>query len=360
MDAVATGAIGDGLRAAFGRQAVEGGIEADQPVVGHAELAGEADIAVAASAGVADVGLALTLLSALVCFRILCSPWQSVQSGACVTPRARAWPCTLARNCLTTSVWHMPQVSGTAVRKAWDFGRQQFVGAAVAEGAIGRAFIAALARLAVDALVVVAGLIGVAGEAGRFGNIRRVRNFVVRFVAGVAGEGGVRALGEFLPLLVAGGALGAASSAAYRSAPATPAKRPKSTEPSLRPKEENARFIMRLGSQGGSSDELPVDISGSHQKAENDGDHGQDLAPLVDYIEFLGDGRLLRQGTVHDVQGVVFLAGDGFPPDEQSQHAMASTTQRTKNGRKSKFINNLQIRASQANLRTRANGRASG
>ena len=35
---------------------------------------------------------------------------------------ASAWPCTLARYCSTTSVWHMPQVSGTAVRKACDLG----------------------------------------------------------------------------------------------------------------------------------------------------------------------------------------------------------------------------------------------
>ena len=37
-------------------------------------------------------------------------------------PRASAWPWTLARNWSTTSVWHMPQVSGTAMRKACDFG----------------------------------------------------------------------------------------------------------------------------------------------------------------------------------------------------------------------------------------------
>src|ERR1039458_8142685 len=71
---------------------------------------------------VSRILLTFTGLAALVCFRILCSPWQSVHSGACVTPRASAVPCTLDRNCSTTSVWHMPQVSGTALRKAWDFG----------------------------------------------------------------------------------------------------------------------------------------------------------------------------------------------------------------------------------------------
>jgi hypothetical protein len=35
---------------------------------------------------------ALTGEAALVCLMILCSPWQSVQSGACVIPRAKACP----------------------------------------------------------------------------------------------------------------------------------------------------------------------------------------------------------------------------------------------------------------------------
>ena len=41
--------------AALGGQSVEGGVEAHQPVAGHAEFAGQTDVAVAASAGVADV-----------------------------------------------------------------------------------------------------------------------------------------------------------------------------------------------------------------------------------------------------------------------------------------------------------------
>ncbi len=100
--------------------------------------------------------------------------------------------------------------AGVGNRRAEGLGfrREQFVGAAVAEGAIGRAFVSALARLAVDPLIVIAGLIGVAGDANRFGDIRGVRDFVVRFVAGIAGERCVRALGQLLPLLVAGGAFG--------------------------------------------------------------------------------------------------------------------------------------------------------
>src|ERR1035437_8997421 len=118
---------------------------------------------------------------------------------------------------------------------------------------------------------------------------------------------------------------GAASPAAYRSAPATPVIRPKTTEPSRRPKEVNARFFTRLGSQGRPAGELPIDIGGSEQKTENDGDHRQDFAPFVDDIEFLGEGRLLRECTVHDVQAIVLISGDRLPPEEQRQHTQGES-----------------------------------
>ena len=41
-----------------------------------------------------------------------------------------AWPWTLVRNWSTTSLWHMPQVSGTPLRNAWDFGGSSFTGSA--------------------------------------------------------------------------------------------------------------------------------------------------------------------------------------------------------------------------------------
>jgi hypothetical protein len=88
------------------------------------------------------------------------------------------------------------------------FRGKELVGSTVAQGAIGRALIAALTGLAVDALIVIAGLIGVAGEARRLRDIRGVWDFFVRLVTGIAGEICVRALGELLPLLVAGCALG--------------------------------------------------------------------------------------------------------------------------------------------------------
>src|SRR6185369_17122463 len=71
---------------------------------------------------VSRIWAAFTGEAALLGLMILCSPWQSPQSGAWVTPRATACPCTLARYCSTTCVWHIEQVSGTAVRNACDFG----------------------------------------------------------------------------------------------------------------------------------------------------------------------------------------------------------------------------------------------
>ena len=56
MHAVATGAVGHRLRAGFRRQAVEGGVKADQPVGGKSESLGELDVAVATTASLTDVG----------------------------------------------------------------------------------------------------------------------------------------------------------------------------------------------------------------------------------------------------------------------------------------------------------------
>jgi hypothetical protein len=71
-------------------------------------------------------------------------------------------------------------------------GGQEFVGAAMAQGAIRRAFIPVLARLAVDAEGVVAGLVLVAGNTLRLGDVGRM---VVGFVASIARQPGV---GTFL------------------------------------------------------------------------------------------------------------------------------------------------------------------
>ena len=87
------------------------------------------------------------------------------------------------------------------------FGRQQFVRVAVAQGTIGRAFVAALTGLAVYAKGVVAGLFGMAGRAIRLGNIGGMGIPVVGIVTDFAGQPFVRALGQLRPLVVAGRAI---------------------------------------------------------------------------------------------------------------------------------------------------------
>ena len=242
----------------------------------------------------------------------------------------------------------MPQVSGTADAEGLGFRRQQFVGAAVAEGAIGRAFVAALAGLAVDALVVVAGLVGVAGDAGRFGDIRGVRDLVVRLVAGIAGERRVRALRELLPLLVAGGASGGGvvPGGVKRSAGDAGETGLRATNRASGPRRRMPGSSCGLHSHGGSSDELPVHVGGSHQKAEKDGDHRQDLAPLVDHDRVSGR----RTSVAREHRCMTCRVSSSLPATIFRQMNRASITmavtriQRATNGRKLKFIVDLQIR----------------
>jgi len=86
-------------------------------------------------------------------------------------------------------------------------GRQQLMRTAVAEAAIGRGLIAVLASLAVDTAFVIAGLIGVARAALRLGNARLVRVRVMRLMTGIASQTRVRALSEFLRLVVTTGTI---------------------------------------------------------------------------------------------------------------------------------------------------------
>jgi len=86
-------------------------------------------------------------------------------------------------------------------------GGNEFMGAAMTEGAIGSAFIAGLTSLAVNAAGVIAGLIRVAGCADRLGNAGGMRILFVGIVTGFAGEPGMSALFELLSLLMAGRAL---------------------------------------------------------------------------------------------------------------------------------------------------------
>src|ERR1035438_9879956 len=144
---VATRAIGHRLVALFRRQPVEGSVEewqlAQLATVSLPSFAAspwkEASKLTTRSEGrlnrresctfpwqfpqVSRMLPAYTGEAVLLGARMECSPWQSVQSGACVMPLASACPWTLVRNCPATSLWHIPQVSGTFCRNSADLGR---------------------------------------------------------------------------------------------------------------------------------------------------------------------------------------------------------------------------------------------
>src|SRR5690242_18831839 len=77
----------------------------------------------------------------------------------------------------------------------------------MAHPTIGRAFIAVLSRLPVNAVGIGASLVLMTGCALRFGDIGGVRIGLVALVAGVAGQAGMGALFELLTLLMAGDTL---------------------------------------------------------------------------------------------------------------------------------------------------------
>ena len=91
------------------------------------------------------------------------------------------------------------------------------MGAAVAHRAIGRALVSGFARQPVHSAGIIARLVLVASGADWFGNARGVRIFLVRFVAGIAGEAGVGALRQFLRLVVTSSAIGLGRSRRLRA-----------------------------------------------------------------------------------------------------------------------------------------------
>ena len=104
----------------------------------------------------------------------------------------------------------MAHVAGIRNRHAerLRFRTLHLVRAAVAERAIGRAGIAFLDGLAVHAFFVIGGLIRVAAGASRLGHAFRMGKVLMLDVAGGTSHGGMSALGDLLPLLVTGGAVG--------------------------------------------------------------------------------------------------------------------------------------------------------
>ncbi len=202
MDAVTACAIGHRLRPGLGRQPVEGGVEAHHAVRRQAELARQADIAVAASAGFPDVrrvhrrGFVAGFDDFVFAVAI------GAERGLVDSARHR-----LSVYALPVLLRHLAVAHPAGIRdafaKSFRAGGQQFVGAAVANAAIGRAVVARLASQAVYALGVVAGLVRVARAADGLGNVRGVGILFVRLVAGIAGQTRVCALCQFLPLVVA-------------------------------------------------------------------------------------------------------------------------------------------------------------
>jgi hypothetical protein len=80
------------------------------------------------------------------------------------------------------------------------------MGAAVTHPAIGRRDVSVLEGLAVHPAGVFAGLVWMAGGADGFGNARGMGILFVLLVTGVTSQACVRAPGQFLRLVVAGGA----------------------------------------------------------------------------------------------------------------------------------------------------------
>jgi hypothetical protein len=206
MHAMAARAIRHRLRAPLGGQSVERGVETHQPVGWHPELLRQADVIVATGAGIAHVrrvhrGVLVGVFDNLV-FAVAIGTQRRL--GDAVSQR-------LAVYATAVLLYHVGMAHPASVRnrhpKSLRFGRDQFMGAAVAERAIGRAFVARLARQPVHAAGIIARLVRMAGDALRFGDAGRMRIFFVRVVTGVAGEVFVGALRQFLSLFVAGSAL---------------------------------------------------------------------------------------------------------------------------------------------------------
>ncbi len=206
MHAVAARAVRHRLGPRLGGQPVVGRVEADQPVRGHAEFARQPHIAMAAPAGLANVG-GVHWRSRVAGFDdVVLAVAVGTQRG--LRDSARHGLPMYARPVL---FGHFGVAHAAGVRhggtKRLGLGVQQLVRAPMAQRAIRRAFVAVLPRLAVDADGVIASLVGVASGADGLGDARRVGGRVVPVVAGVAGDPGVSALGELLPLVVAGRAV---------------------------------------------------------------------------------------------------------------------------------------------------------
>ena len=202
MEAVATGAIGDRLGAGPGCQPVVRGVKADDAVGGETEPAGEWHIGMALAAGLADVrgaygrGLVGRRQDGVLAVAGGADRGGGHAFGDRFSVDAGV---ELLRD---LGVAHAAEV-GDALVKRGGSGRLGFMGAAVADGAVGSGRVALPDGLAVNAAGVLGSYLRVALGTSRLGNARGVRIGLVSFVAGAAAQIRVSGGGQLVTLVVA-------------------------------------------------------------------------------------------------------------------------------------------------------------
>jgi hypothetical protein len=184
---------------------VKGRVEGDQAIGWHSEFPGEPHIAMALPARLADVSVVDSGVFVGVLENAMFAVAIGTQRSIGDTARQGA-----AVDAVAKLIHNVGMADAARVRhrraKRLGLGRQKFVGVAVAHAATGCAFIAVFPGSSVDAAGIVACLIHVAGRAQWFGQVGRMWIFPVVIMTGFASQPRVRALLEFLGLLVAGSA----------------------------------------------------------------------------------------------------------------------------------------------------------
>lgn len=204
VEAVAGGAVGDGLGAGFGGEAVEGVAESGDAVRGETEAAGEAEVAVAAAAGLADGGGADGRASGFGTEDGVFAVAVSADGG--FGDAGGEGPAVDAGLVVGEDLGVAESAEfGDILVELGGFGEFGFVGLIVADGAIGRGSVAGADLFAVDGAAVVADLSGVAGVALRFREFFGVGVVGVFGMALGAGHFGVRRGGENLCLILVAG-----------------------------------------------------------------------------------------------------------------------------------------------------------
>ena len=204
VDPVATRAVGHGFVAFFGRQPVEGSVEAHHAVLGKAEAPRQPHVSVAIPAGLPDV--------AGVHRRSCVAGRQDGVLAVTVGTDGRlrnALGQRLTVHALAELLGYLAVAHPASLRhflpEPRRLGPHQFMRAAVAHRAIRRGSVAALGGLPVYPALIVRLLLLVALAADRLGDVRRVRIFLVLHMAGGAGHLCVRAFPQLGALIVMAG-----------------------------------------------------------------------------------------------------------------------------------------------------------